>query len=52
VVCKYLEVSKGTTRKLYITRVRFTKLKDVKVKEIGQIKISEYILAPTPLSAP
>jgi len=38
------EVSKGAIRKLYITRVRFTKLKEVKVKELGQIKILEDIL--------
>jgi hypothetical protein len=33
-----------TTRKLYITRVYFTKVKDVIFKELDQIKISEDIL--------
>jgi hypothetical protein len=36
-------VSKGATGKLCITRSLFTKLKDMKVKELGQIKISEDI---------
>jgi hypothetical protein len=39
-----IKVSKRATRNLYMTRVRFTKLKDVKVKKLGQIKISEDIL--------
>jgi hypothetical protein len=39
-----VKVSKGAIRKLYTTRVHFRKLKDVKVKELGQIKISEDIL--------